>query len=542
MVATSHKDQVQAPTPPVLNDDHAQRIQGLRSCPSALLERSWLPYLKTWAITLVAVGVLWRTVRYLGQFPLWGDEAFVCLNLLDRRYGELIQPLRFGQVAPLLFLWGEATVYHLLGSAEWALRLLPFLAGLGSLAVFWRLAWLALPPRAALFATGILAVSYYPIRHSCEVKPYAFDLLMASTLLVAALSSLQQPQRLRCLVLLTSLVPVALGLSYPAVLSAGAVSVVLLPAVWRQQGRTVKCVYLAYNILLAVDFLAYYGLAGLGQHASMDKNYWNGSFPPAQPLALLRWLCQVHTGNLFAYPVGGHHGGSTLVFLLCLVGIRQLWRDRRYPLLTAAVVPFVLTLIAAAVHRYPYGGSARVAQHLAPAICLLAGAGLAALIDWLPSLPFRRRATWLMCGCLALFGICGLVRDLRKPYKTDGDRLVRQVIGDLLRRPTGDDQIVVMDPIARIGPTFEWYLRQPAGRVCWNGRIDWQRLSSRRGQLWCLYFDRHHAARDLLRCPDGGAVPLSLVDWRELKLRSGLNENQPEYCAVHHWVCKSDLP
>src|SRR6266852_7392220 len=119
---------------------------------------------KACATTLVALGVLWRTVRYLCQFPIWGDEAFVCLNFLDRGYRELIEPLRFDQVAPLLFLWGEATIYRLLGSTELALRLLPFLAGLGSLVLFWRLAWSALPSRAALLATGILAIAYYPVR------------------------------------------------------------------------------------------------------------------------------------------------------------------------------------------------------------------------------------------------------------------------------------------------------------------------------------------------------------------------------------------
>src|SRR5207245_3338772 len=99
-------------------------------------------------------------------------------------------------------------------------------------------------------------------------------------------------------------------------------------------------------------------------------------------------------------------------------------------------------------------------------------------------------------------GAGGLVRDLLKPYKTDDHRLVRQVVGDLLRRSSGDDQVVVMDPIARTGPTFEWYLRQAGDRVSWNGRVDWQRLCPLGGQLWCVYFDRGHAARDLRLGPN----------------------------------------
>lgn len=542
MVPTVHRDQVRAMSSSVVKDDDVRLSQRSRQSACDVMEPSWLPSAKAWAVTLVALGVLWRTVRYLGQFPLWGDEAFVCLNVFDRGYGELIQPLRFDQVAPLLFLWSEALAYRLLGSAEWALRLLPFLAGLGSLALFWRLAGSALSFRAALLAMGIMAMAYYPVRHSCEAKPYAFDLLMALALLLTAVRWLREPRRLRWLMLLTLLAPVALGLSYPAVLIAGAVSIVLLPTVWRQPGWAVKLTFLVYNLLIGVSFLGYYWLAGLGQHASMDKDYWLASFPPAQPIALLRWLCQVHTGNMFAYPVGGHQGGSTLTALFCLLGVWHLWRARRGEFLALATLPFILTLLAAALHRYPYGGSARVAQHLAPAICLLAGTGLAALIDRIPSRSSQRCCTFVACCCLALLGVGGLVRDLLKPYKTADDRVVRQVVGDLLCRSTGDDQVVVMDPITRTGPTLEWYLRQAGDRVSWNSRIDWQRLGTRRGQLWCLYFDRHHAARDLLFKPDGAAIPLTLADRREFELRLGPAEGKPEYCAVHHWVYEGAVP
>jgi hypothetical protein len=492
---------------------------------------------------LIGLGVLWRMVRYLGQFPIWGDEAFICLNFLDRGYQELIEPLRFDQVAPLLFLWVESAAYHFLGSTEWALRLLPFLAGLGSLVLFWRLAWLSLTPRAAVLAVGIMAVAYYPIRHSCEVKPYSFDLLMALSLLVVAMSWLREPRRLLWLAILTLLVPVALGLSYPAVLIAGAVSLALLPVVWRQSSWDVKRSYLAYNLFMGVSFLGYYWLAGLGQYASMDKSYWEMSFPPSEPVSLFTWLLQVHTGNLFAYPVGGHEGGSTLTSLLCLLGVWQLWRNRRWQLLALAIVPFVLTMMAAALHRYPYGGSARVAQHLAPAICLLAGTGLAALIDRIPSVNSPGRGMVVACCCLALLGAGGLVRDLLKPYKTDDDHLVRQIVDDLLHRSTGADQVVIMDPVARMGPTFEWYLRQAGERVRWNGRIDWQRLSKRSGQLWCVYFDPCHATREVPSLWLREAEPqLTLIERREWELRLGTAEGKPEYCAVHWWVCDGESP
>ena len=65
-------------------------------------------------MTCLFVGLLWRTVRLLVEFPIWGDEAMLLVNVVDRDYHALTQTLSFVQVAPLLFLWGEKTAVVLL--------------------------------------------------------------------------------------------------------------------------------------------------------------------------------------------------------------------------------------------------------------------------------------------------------------------------------------------------------------------------------------------------------------------------------------------
>jgi hypothetical protein len=39
---------------------------------------------RRWVLILLAAGVAWRLVRYGLGFPLWGDEAALMLNLVDR--------------------------------------------------------------------------------------------------------------------------------------------------------------------------------------------------------------------------------------------------------------------------------------------------------------------------------------------------------------------------------------------------------------------------------------------------------------------------
>ncbi len=129
-----------------------------------------------WAFLLL--GLAARCVRYLVCFPLWEDECFLVCNLIDRSYLQLLEPLDYHQVCPVLFLWAEATAVRLLGFNEYALRLLPLLVSIASLFLFRRVAAQLLRGWALVFAVGWFAVSYPMIRYAAEAKPYGTDLFL----------------------------------------------------------------------------------------------------------------------------------------------------------------------------------------------------------------------------------------------------------------------------------------------------------------------------------------------------------------------------
>jgi 4-amino-4-deoxy-L-arabinose transferase-like glycosyltransferase len=507
----------------------------------AALPAPWSRRLTACVVALVLLGVGWRLTRYLLQFPIWGDEAHIALNILDRDYRELMQPLRFVQAAPLLFLWLQRAAFDLLGGSELSLRLLSLLGGVGGLLLFARLAWRLMPGLPAALAIGILAVAYYPVRHSCEVKPYGVDLFVSVALLTLAAEWLHAPRRWH-LALLTLFVPVALGASYPAAFIAGTVSLALLPGAWRGDGKT-RALYVAYNVAMLAGFLGFYLLVGTGQYQSeggSDNYFYSEWFPPAQPVALVRWLLAVHTGTMLAYPVGGHSGGSTLTALLCLAGIVGWWRRRQWAVLVLCLAPFALTLIAAMLHRYPYGGSARYEQHLAPVICLLAGSGAAWLIEWLTrAAPARQLGTVGALVLLATVGLVGLGRDLFKPYKTEGDQTVRQVLRDIVAQAGPEDQVVVMDPVTYMAPPMEWYLRRLGKRIAWEGQVDWERLGQQAGRLWSLYFSRdpERTARLEAEFSQRAIRPLQLAAHAEhwMQMGWGWDTQTRKYCEFYEW-------
>lgn len=115
------------------------------------------------------------------------------------------------------------------------MRLLPLLAGLGGLLLTWRLAHLILSPLGRALAVAFLAVAIWPVSMSTVIKPYSLDLLMSAALLVPAVEWLRRPERVRWLLVLAVVMPVAVFGSYPSVFVAGGVSLALLAQVWHNR-------------------------------------------------------------------------------------------------------------------------------------------------------------------------------------------------------------------------------------------------------------------------------------------------------------------
>jgi hypothetical protein len=423
-------------------------------------------------VFLVGIGLAIRVVRWLIPAAIWGDEAMLALNFY-RDYLGLTQHLDHGQVAPVLFLWAERLALTTLGSSEWSLRLLPLLASVGGLFLFWDFTRRTMPPTAAALAVGLLAVSTWPVSMAATLKPYSGDLFWSTLLLALAARWHQRPERLWPLAALAGVVPFALVGSYPSVFVAGAVSVYLLPLAWRAN-LGAKCCFVTYNIAMFAAFGLNYWLVGQSQ---IDPNagptgeymrwYWRNGFLPESLLQWPLWLLEAHTGRTFAYPVGDSNGGSTLTTVLVVLGIWWSWRNGYRPILVVCLLPFALNLIAAGLGKYPYAGCCRLSQHLAPAICLLAGTGGAALLEkWSPRrLERLSRLRWIV-GLLIVLGIVSLMLRCLWPDRDAISRLSRNLHSELrsVIEP-GDKIVVIADP--RTDVTTRWYLHRFGERLVW---------------------------------------------------------------------------
>ena len=242
-----------------------------------------------------------------------------------------------------------------------------------------------------------------------------------------------------------------------AVFVAGGISLGLAWAVFRSRSRRAWVLWLVYNVVISASFVAFYVLFTAphsGRAAdSWLEDYWRDSFLPTKGfLPAFWWMLKIHAGRMLAYPTGGANFGSSFTTIACLIGAVSLLVRRRGNILLLLVAPALPGLIAAVLHRYPYGGSVRVSIYLGPIICLLAvgrdsrGARLSAT-DQVPR--SCSRCIWGVYGQLHCFwsGACDVIR----PYKTPLDQGIRRAMRVVI------DQVVPGEAVAIINPPYRTY-------------------------------------------------------------------------------------
>ncbi|MBI3456909.1 MAG: hypothetical protein HY002_14125 [Candidatus Rokubacteria bacterium] len=445
---------------------------------------------------LLTAGVVWRIIRYSLGFPLWGDEAAVMLNVVQRHtYAELLRPLDHAQVAPLGFLAALFTAVQQLGTSEYALRLFPLITGLAALFFFARLAWLALPPLGAVSSVGVLTATHYVTRYSLDIKPYGTDLMVAAALLMLAVQWSRAPEQRRWLVLLILVTPLALVLSYPGVFVAGAIGIGLLPVLLRRQSRMGDwALFAAYNAAAVMSFAGLFYLSAAGQFEQTQGKmllYWVRGFPPANPIGFIGWLIDVHTAEMMSYPLGGKNGASTMTLILSLVGIRLLLKRGQTTLLLLLGSIFALTFVAAVLRGYPYGGSARVAQHLAPAICLFVGAAIEGIVSAFNTAERRRTAGVIASLTLLVLAVGGTARDVLHPYHTKAHKDLYELMSAWKHDRLADSGVWLMGAFDSLSMTAQWYVLQAVDgdRTRLNsGPVDPSMLTRHR-EWWVLNWD-----------------------------------------------------
>ena len=439
-----------------------------------------------WFLAAVVGGLVWRLLRLALNFELTGDEAGIVLSVIERGYAKLLDPLSYSNVSPPLFLWMTKFLDGTFRS-EWAVRVVPFAAGAAAIGVFWMICRDTLRGTACWLALAVFCVTEVPIAEATRAKGYTIDLPVATIMLWLTLRWLLRGRQSRYLISLALCAPVFVWVSYTSVFVIGAVGLILMGSLvkeflFRSKDSTRAGKLEWRNAAVAILFVGLTGFSAIwlyrinvapGIQASLQNGLadgWKRGYPPlGEPWKIPIWLLTVHTGRGYAWPIGDNHFGSTLTFGLWLVGVVAHWRRDNRWIWWLFVLPQVLAMIAAFLHKYPYLQNPRLCMFLGPGICLFVGKGYQYLVERYfadkSRLCYRYAAV-----ALILCAIGGVVREIVLRAREVRGPGIRSTIADASKLVGPGGQFVMLND-EKISDVFNYYIqRRPRQKVWLNGQ------------------------------------------------------------------------
>ena len=324
------------------------------------------------SLFLVLFGIFLRVWQYAVNRSLWLDEAMLALNIVNRSFGGLTQPLDYDQGAPIGFLIIEKMIVQLIGYQDYILRMFPLLSGIMAVFLMWKAAQNYIARSGALIALGLFVVSEQLIYYSSELKQYSSDVMILLLLLVIASKCMEESAKPSRLILLLAVVgTLGIWMSHPALFIVMGIGLVLsldgfIKRGWRGLVQSAPLLLL----WLASFFICYLiSLRFLSANTDLTS-YWRNYFMPMPPWTDAGWFSRAWYGLLYN-PVGlSSVRIGTMILLSGFISILL----KRWQLALLLVVPLALTLLASAFGKYPFGG--RLLLFAVPTVFLLIAEGV----------------------------------------------------------------------------------------------------------------------------------------------------------------------
>ena len=316
---------------------------------------------------ILLLGFLLRLRQYLTGRSLWLDEAMLALNIVNRDFAGLFQPLEYDQGAPIGFLLVEKLFNMMFGDHEFVLRFFPFVTGVAALGLFYLLLRRTTSSFGLLFGLALFAVGPKLVYYSSEVKQYILDVAVVLSLLLLAIPMFEQRAEKRDYIYLGLVGILSLWFSHPALFAVAGIGIGLFIQVLeqRERYRTRSVLLVGVFWLANLGLLYFVTLRGLS-HNRFLLEYWQENFMPAPPWSDWRWFSSVFK-DLIQNQIG-IFAPIWLVFVLFVLGFISLFEKNKFYAGILLMV-FILALVAAGLWLYPMGG--RLSLFLAPLVIIL---------------------------------------------------------------------------------------------------------------------------------------------------------------------------
>jgi hypothetical protein len=384
-----------------------------------------------WGLVILGAGL--RIYQWMHNRSLWVDESYLAINILERGFGELHQPLEFSQSAPWLFLIASKAMVALFGPGEMVLRFIPLVASILSLWVLWRLARECFDGWVVPVALAIFTFAYPHLYYAQELKQYSLDILLTTVVTWQAalmFKSAKSPGQYFTGIAVAGCFGIFAMHAMPFVLAG--IGLITLRA--RRKGLlnlSYARLLTAVGVWLLLFAVNYFIIIKPNYTDPVMKNFWAFAYPgvPWTLEGLRSW--SVLTREYFWY-LG--YGGFFKAFAVVLLmgGLWRMIRARNLVLLSCAVMAAAYW-VAGMAGKAPFSG--RLVLFLFPVFTLFLGQGLDLL---------TRGRHWLLGGVAAALILWPTCRGLANNFRPIEKENIRGPIVQLAKLRKGSEPVHVM--------------------------------------------------------------------------------------------------
>jgi len=310
---------------------------------------------------IISFGVILYFRQYLYNRSLWFDEAMLSLDIIRTPMSAFLhQPLYDLQIAPVGFLVIEKVLISLFGTSEYALRLFPFLTGLLSLWLFFRLA----RTYFTAFALFIFVVTPSLVYYSSEVKQYGIDVfcvLLAYLAIAGPCLKQLDWNTARNAGLLGAFM---IWFSFPIifVLLGMILAFLSMSLIQKDRSQSIKLgvIFICWLVSYALNYVLLLNNFSQIKHTG---NFWQTGFISFTDYG--SWFRFFK--DAFLYPVGAFDNSKITGAFFLLGGYSFFKQDKRIFLIL--IVPLLIVFFVCGLHLY--SGKGRLILFLAPSMLLL---------------------------------------------------------------------------------------------------------------------------------------------------------------------------
>ena len=304
------------------------------------------PALVPLLIAVAGAGIV--IYQWTGARPLWLDEEMIALNFRDRSFTALGGRLLLDQSAPVGWLALQRLVLLVLGSSELALRAVPALFGVATVAAAFVVGQRWLTTTGCAIFVLLCSLGEWMSFHSVELKPYSADTfwgISLPALAVAAATAGSSDARRRGVMIWAVAAAIGHWFALGGLLVLPACFVVLALSQRRDRDE-LRQLGVAFAVVTASFAVHYLVAIRYTQSSASLQNFWQFAMAPSGAgfAGSIEWLYK-QLGPLAAKP-----GGSALAASFWIsVALGVVLAPAR--LLGAAAGLVVLSAFALAVAR-----------------------------------------------------------------------------------------------------------------------------------------------------------------------------------------------